>query len=86
MRLDQFLRNIVVSHSSWASDMRKEGTYIHSRVTGCDNGNVAKMKMGEMKQTEMMLTAKPELPRLQRRAGSGAPNSRRQMRQLMVIR
>ena len=41
--------------------------------------------MGVVKQSDMMFSGSPHLPSDQRRAGRGAPQIRRQIRQPMVI-
>lgn len=50
-----------------------------STVTGVATGQKAKNHIGKIKHTATIFTGKPNLPNDQRRGGSGAPYSRRQI-------
>jgi hypothetical protein len=77
----QFL--LFVSGASFS--VRERDTYMLSGVTGLVNGQTYQNSIGVVNISETILIGRPHRPRDQRRAGSGSPASRRQIRHPTVI-
>ena len=60
--------------------------FMFSGVTGLARGQKLKKKSGVMNNNAAILIGKPNLPKLQRRGGSGAPYKRRHNRQPIVTK
>jgi hypothetical protein len=63
-----------------------EDQFIFAAVTGIANGQNAKNHTGNRNRTAAILMGRPHFPRDQRRVGRGAPASRLQIRQLIVMK